>query len=511
MILAVDIGTSRAKAGLFDNSGTCRGIAAADYGELGPSQSNGIEIDARLWLHALRSLVADLAPGSARNAIRAVVICGNGPTILPVDCAGQPLAPAMSWLDRRATVEAEEASRKLGHPIDAVFNLPKILWLRKHRPELYERAHLFVSCPEFVAGRLTGAWTTCVPNAGYTAIIWDEASLRVFDLDERKFPPSVPIGSIVGKVHRQAALEFGLPQGIPVIMAGPDFFASLLGTATVAPGRTCDKGGTSEGINLCAEKPIDLPGVREELGGPAGRAHKDKSHGSRARAEIKSLLVMPHLIEPYYNISGVISTSGKALAWFRDAFLPGASFESIYARAAAVQPGADGLVFLPYLAGERSPHWDPDARALFMGLRLEHTLDHMARAVLESVGFAIRDVIEVMKSAGAYPIDLRATGLPSLSPLWNQIKADITGLPLMVPQFGEPELAGCFAIGLNALGEARSLSQAAEFVFKPGSSYEPGSGTASRYEELFHVYRESYARLSDLFPLLRKASQQSPE
>lgn len=511
MILAVDIGTSRAKAGLFDNSGTCRGIASADYGELGTGQSNGIEIDARLWLHALKSLVANLSPSLAGEALRAVVICGNGPTILAVDRAGEPLAPAMSWLDRRATVEAREASQKLGHPIDAAFNLPKILWLRNHRPELYERAQLFVSCPEFVAGRLTGTWTTCVPNAGYTAIIWDEASLRTFSLDERKFPPSVPIGSIVGEVHRSAASEFGLPQGIPVIMAGPDFFASLLGTATVAPGRTCDKGGTSEGINLCAERPISPPAGTIGSGSAAGLAHEEHAHRSNASAEIRSLLVMPHIIEPYYNISGVISTSGKALAWFRDTFLPGASFESIYARAAAVQPGADGLVFLPYLAGERSPHWDPDASALFLGLRLEHTRNHMARAVLEGVAFAIRDVILAMESAGARPVDLRATGMPSLSPLWNQIKADITGLPLMVPQFGEPELAGCFAIGLKALGEAWSFSQAAEFVFKPGTSYEPRRSTASRYEELFHVYRESYARLSDLFPLLRKTSLNSSE
>ncbi|MCX8013765.1 MAG: FGGY family carbohydrate kinase [Rectinema sp.] len=491
MILAVDIGTSRAKAALFDLSGSCRAIAAADYEDLQPLLSTGKEIDARLWLHALGSMIADLSRTSRRDAIQAIVICGNGPTILPIDAEGEPLAPAMSWLDRRATEEAEEAARILGHPLDAAFNLPKILWLKKHRPELYEAAHRFVSCPEFVIGRLTGSWTTCVPNPGYTAIIWDEAALRTLDLDERKFPPSVPIGAVVGYVHQNAAATFGLPRGIPVIMGGPDFFASLLGTATVAPGRTCDKGGTSEGVNLCAEK----PSLRREERTPSGY-----------RPEADSLLVMPHIIEPYFNISGVISTSGKALAWFRDTFLPGESFESIYSRAAAIRPGSDGLVFLPYLAGERSPHWDPEASALFVGLRLEHTRDHMARAVLESVAFAIREVISVMESIGAKPVDLRATGLPSLSPLWNQIKADITGLPLMVPEFREPELAGCFAIGLTALGETPGFVQAAEFVFSPGRVFEPRADTVSRYEDCFYVYRESYARLRDLFPVLRKAS-----
>ena len=490
MIFAIDFGTSRAKGAIFDALGTCLGMAEVELAE--DSRSSGLihEIDARGWLTAMAEIAGRLL-GSldplARSMLKALVICGNGPTILPIDEHGEPLANAITWLDRRASFESEEASAALGYSLDAAFNLPKILWMRRHKLHLYEASRYFVSCPEFVTGRLTGEWTTCLPNRGYTRIIWNEAAVSALALDERKFPPSIGIGGIVGHVHAEAAEAYGVPAGLPVVMGGPDFIASLLGTATVAPGRTCDKGGTSEGINLCAE--TDFANAAP----------------SASRAASSGLLVMPHIIEPYYNISGVISTSGKALAWFKDRFLPEKSFDAIYSRAERAKPGASGLVFLPYLAGERSPHWDPDASGVFLGLRLEHDLDAMVRAVMESTAFAMRDVISVMEDAGAHVEDLRSTGMPAHSAIWNQIKADITGKPVKVPAFSEPELAGCLAIGRFALGEEKSLAQAAEHVFAPRAIFEPRWEYAALYDELFSVYRETYRRLVDLFPLLRRA------
>ncbi len=241
----------------------------------------------------------------------------------------------------------------------------------------------------------------------------------------------------------------------------------------MAPGRTCDKGGTSEGINLCSAKDT----------GDAG-----------------GLLVMPHLVEPYFNISGVISTSGAAVSWFKDAFLPSKSYDDYYALAATAAPGAMGLVFLPYLAGERSPHWNPDARGTFLGVGLHHDLASMGRAVLEGTVFAMREVLDVMESAGAHVDDMRATGLPSLSTVWNQIKADITGKRVMVSSFSEPELSGCFAIGSWALGDARSLAEASERVFVPARTYEPNPATAGLYDELYSIYLETYRKLAPLFP-----------
>lgn len=478
MILAVDIGTTRVKAALFDPEGKCLGLDAADLSASG--QNSFHEIDAHLWLDALKKLARKLLGGGGRGTLKAIVVSGNGPTILPTDARGEPLAPAITWLDRRAQRESEEASSALQYPLDAAFNLPKILWLRRHVPRLYEEAVHFVSCPEFVIGRLTEEWTTCLPNQGYTRIVWDRAAIDALALDAEKFPRFAGIGEIVGQVSVAAADEFEIPAYVPVVMGGPDFIASLLGTATVAPGRTCDKGGTSEGINLCSEKDTGSVGA---------------------------LLVMPHLIEPYFNISGVISTSGAAVSWFKDTFLPVKGYEEFYAMAESAGPGASGIVFLPYLAGERSPHWDPDARGTFVGLELNHDLAAMGRAVLEGTVFAMREVLDVMETAGACVEDMRATGLPSLSPVWNQIKADITGKRVMVSSFSEPELAGCFAIGSWAIGDAPNLEVASERAFVPSQVYEPNLGTSGLYDELYSIYLESYRRLALLFPAVARVQK----
>ncbi|HOE75362.1 MAG TPA: FGGY family carbohydrate kinase [Rectinema sp.] len=473
MILAIDIGTTRIKAALFDSEGNSLKLELLDLPDEGSNSYQ--EIDARVWLKAFSEIISRLISAGEQNDLRAIVICGNGPTILPIDEKGEPIAPAITWLDRRAQKEAKEASIALNYSLDAAFNLPKILWMKRQTPNIYEKANLFVSCPEFIAGRLTGEWTTCLPNQGYKRIIWDRRALEMLELDVEKFPRFIGVGEIVGHIHDYAAKEFGLPKGLPVVMAGPDFIASLLGTATVKPGRTCDKAGTSEGINLCSERDI---------------------------GDVEALLVMPHIIVPYFNISGVISSSGIALSWFRSRFLPKEDFETIYSRVASTKPGAEGLVFLPYLAGERSPHWDPNARAVFLGLGLHHDLNMMARAVLEGTAFAIREVLDVMESSGASVKDMRATGTPSLSPVWNQIKADITRKRLMVSSFPEPELAGCLAIGRFALGEESTLTEAAERVFIPAEIFEPRNDTESMYCDLYEVYIDSYRRLADLFPAI---------
>ncbi len=165
-------------------------------------------------------------------------------------------------------------------------------------------------------------------------------------------------------------------------------------------------------------------------------------------------------------------------------------------------------MFLPYLAGERSPHWDPDARGVFLGMGLHHDLGMMERAVLEGTAFAMREVLDVMETAGARVEDMRATGMPSLSPVWNQIKADITGKRVMVSDFSEPELAGCLAIGRFALGEESSLAAAAERVFVPAHIFEPHKEMAPMYDDLFAIYLESYRRLAGLFPAVSKLQRQ---
>ncbi|HOV94219.1 MAG TPA: FGGY-family carbohydrate kinase [Spirochaetales bacterium] len=506
IILAIDIGTTSAKAALFDSEASCSALAKADIPTLHLEDPVCHEVAPSAWEMAVASMAWDLAgddPAGFRS-IEAVVVSGNGPTIVPIDANGKPLWNALTWMDRRASAEAADAGRALGRQIDPEYNLPKILWFREHKPDVYEKTRLFVSCPEYICGRLSGRWTTFLPAQGFEEIIWDDEALEALKLDKEKFPPFAKPGERLGVVTAEGEDLFGLPEGVSVIAAGPDFVASLLGTDTTRPGRACDRSGTSEGINLCTDK---------------------------AMPKDDRLLFMPHVISPYRNISGVISTSGEALNWFRRTLgvNTGAgtglgatleSYEALFAQAARAAAGADKLLFLPYLAGERAPIWNPDARGVFFGLTLRHGHAEMARAVLESTAFAMRDVIDVMESLGAKVSDLRVTGRSSRNPVWNQIKADITGKPVLAPRFSDAELLGDLSIALYSLEgggsvesggptddgvDVNSLVDLTARIARIERIFEPDSTKTKLYDDLFGVYRQTYKALMPAFVSLKNA------
>lgn len=477
MILAVDLGTSSAKAALFERDGACLAAARAGLRHSPWGEKPGQGIDPEDWYIAFKELLVALSAETNLGSLDCVVVSGQGPTLFPIGPAGETLYGAITWLDRRAVKESEDIEAILGRALDPAYNLPKALWFQRHLPEVYERTSHFSSCPEYVCARLSGVWATFLPAEGYQAIIWDEASLGKLGLDRDKFPPFVSPGAILGTVSPAASGDTGLPVGTPIVAGGPDFLVALLGTATVAPRRACDRSGTSEGINLCWE-----PGLPRD----------------------PRLLYMPHFVRPYENISGVVSTTGGALSWFMDKVEPGLDHEGFFRLAAEASPGAGSLLFLPYLSGERAPLWDPEARGAFIGLSLEHGRAELARAVAESAGFAMRDVIGVMESTGARIDELRATGRPSSNRIWNQIKADVTRKAIAVPVFREAELLGGLCLGLVALGDYAEPAKAAEDLVKIGEVFEPQATLEAVYDELFGIYRRSYRALRPVFGALTR-------
>jgi xylulokinase len=473
VILAVDVGSSAVKAGLFSDSGALAKTARAELRASTRRDPRGAplahEVDPSAWIEAIASIAPALL-GEARH-VEWVVVSGNGPTLLPADAEGRPLHDALTWMDRRASEEAEDASAAAGAFIDPSFALPKALWFKRQRPAIYERTAAFLSCPEYVVRVLTGESTTIVP-AGYERHYGD-ASLRAdLGLDPSKFPPLARPGATIGRVVAAGEAATGIPAGARVVAAGPDFLAALVGTATVAPGRACDRAGTSEGVNLCA---------------------------SRATDDAR-LLSVPHIVPPYTNLSAYVSTSGAAVDWWRAAAgCRDVDYDAFFAEAGRAAAGASRVVFLPYLAGERAPIWDAAARGAFIGLSLGHGRAEMSRAVIESIAFAMRDIIEVMEEVGAPVAELRATGKPTQSELWNRIKADITGRPISLPECGEPELMGDACFGLAAAGRYASLAEAAEDLVRMRATFEPDRSAKGLYDELFGVYREAYAALKPLF------------
>ena len=460
MLFVIDIGTTSLKAALFDTTGVLQKSASVPIGFVKADNPSYHEVDPRQWVSAAGRAFREVS-GGERVDVEAIAVSGNGPTLVPVDGSGEPIGNAMSWMDRRGVREAEEIRNAAGYYVDPTFYLPKALWVRSRQPEVFARVAHFMACPEFMIYRLTGKAHTILPGDDFLRYFWTDKLLDDLGLAGDLFPAFIDPGTFCGTVRKQASEETGIPEGIPVFAGGPDFIMSMLGTASVFPGRACDRAGTSEGINLCT---ADL--VRDDR-----------------------LLGYGHVIKGLYNVSGIISTSGKALEWTLGLLGMSEDYPEVFSQASQSLPGAKGLLFLPYLAGERAPHWDPALRASFFGLSLFHRRRDLLRAVLESVGFAIRDVIAAIEDNGLEVKDLRITGNPSRSGLWNTIKADISGKSIMVPECPESELLGDACIALYGTGRYDSLQKAADETVRFKEKIDPDPENREVYDRMFGIYR----------------------
>jgi len=469
MLLTIDIGTSVFKSALMSFDGNCLSLASVPISTV--SEGSRHEADCTQWLRAFENCCSKLLnDGSGLNFadIEAIIIAGNGPSLVAV--TGTPnIGPggmsvqaenARLWLDRRAVKYQVEVSEIMGGFVDAAFFLPKMLGIKNDEKELYDRTKCFLGCPEYLAYALTGEAKTVFPSDGYDRWFWDDSVLEKLGFDTEKFPPFIRPGDPFGLINPTVAEYFGFSKNIPVITGGPDFFAAILGSGVTKPGQACDRTGSSEGINLCTFN----------------------------RVFDKQLMSYGHPIKPYWNLSGVISTTGKAIQWCRD-LLALTDFDDYFALAASSPGGSGGLVFLPYLAGERAPVWDPSLRGGWSGLSLNTDRAHLANSVLEGIGFAIRDVIGVMESTVGVTVDeLCVTGGLGGIPAFNQIKADITGKKILEPDFKEAELLGLAIIGACYLGKFSSFAEGSAEMVRIKKHYEPDIKNAEVYDRLFSKY-----------------------
>jgi xylulokinase len=496
VLLVIDIGTSTFKAALVNYNGLGEQLV---YVPLAGKFAHELvyETEPAQWLRAFEEAVSRL--GSLK-AVEAIAISGNGPTLVPVTGEPRvsgtglalPSAPARLWLDSRAVEEARTVSQVMGAFVDPSFFLPKALAVKNHEPELYEKTRQFLAAPEYLVYALTGEARTVFPSKGLERWYWNDAALEVLGLDADKFPPLVFPGEFIGPVTEAVASWFGFRPQVKVFAGGRDFFVSILGTGVVKPGLACDRAGTSEGINLCCRDRID-----------EGR-----------------LLCYGHPVKPYWNLSGIISTTGEALAWGRELLgIAGLPYADFFGLAESSPAGAGGLIFLPYLAGERAPLWDPHARGVFIGLGLGTRREEIARTIAEGICFAIRDVVTVMEEAGAPVEELRVTGKPGGNVFLNQLKADIMGRPVTVPGLRTfptgtvmateklsrtvsllpAELMGLTVLGAAAMGVYASVEEAARDLVGITETFVPDEKKKHIYDQAFETYRETYRVLKPLF------------
>jgi len=462
MLLTVDIGTSTFKAALWD-SDVCKSITSCS---LSIDVSNGVvhEADPSQWLFAFEKCCKEL--GNLQG-VKAVIISGNGPSLVPV--TGDPSVEnglrvpsenARLWLDRRALNYQADVTRLMGGFVDASFFLPKILFIKNEEIELYKKVKFFLGCPEYLAYALTGEGRTVFPCEGFDRWFWNDTVLEKLELKKEKFPKFIKPGDQFGEMTAETARYLGFNKNIPVISGGPDFFAAILGSGVIKPGQALDRTGSSEGINLC----------------------------TKARVNDERLMSYAHPVNPYWNLSGIINTTGKAVEWGCDLFA--VTFNDFIKTAKESKSGSGGLIFNPYLAGERAPLWDPSARAVWHGISLSAGKAEFFNSILEGISFAVKDVITVMKECGEETEQLRVTGGLSGCEYLNQIKADITGLEVIQGMHKEAELMGLAVIGNYFLKYYNSYAEASSEIVKIKRIYEPNRANSGMYNEMFEKYRK---------------------
>lgn len=483
-VLAVDLGTTEAKAGVIGLDGRLLGAARARY-PLHLDEAIGVaEQDADAWWQAFvsasRAALAEAAvavagPGGPQGShgeprIVAIAFDGHGPSLVATDDLGLPVAPAVTWLDRRPLAQQARLEVTTGLFGWSLGVLPAGLWLEEHRPELAARARWYLNSWEYLGLRLSGrAALSLTPGQPVAPATGVEAA----GLPSRKVPPPIAVGTVLDGLLPGPAAELGIPPGTPVVAGHVDAFASFNGAGLRAPGDAIDVGGTAGGFGVYTEAPFQIPG----------------------------LFSSPAPIAGLWSVGGAFAATGRALDWFRDSIVrDAATITSLIAEAVPTPPGADGLVFLPYLAGERSPLWDPTARGAFAGLTLAHGRGHLVRAILEGAALAIRHLVVPMQEAGIPIRAMVVCGGPAQSRLWNQVKADVTGLTVEVPSILETAVVGAAVAAAVAIDAFPDLPAAIDAMVRIDRTLSPRDEHRATYDRLFEAYIRLHPAIS---PILR--------
>jgi xylulokinase len=493
LLLGLDIGTTGAKALLIAADGTVVAAGTAEY-PLSTPRPGWAEQDPEAWW---RAAVAAIGTALASAGVPAAAVAGVGLTgqmhgLVLLDAAGRVLRPCILWNDQRTARQCGEITRRVGaerllaitgKPALTGFTAAKLLWVRDHEPGTWAAARHLLLPKDYVRWRLTGDHATDVTDASGTNLLdvgrraWSAEVVDRLEIPPGWLPRVLESPEISGRVS--AAAKSGLAAGTPVVAGAGDQAAQSVGTATIADGDVSVTIGTS-GVVFAA----------------TGRYRPDPSGRLHAYC---------HAVPGRWHLMGVMLSAGGSLRWFRDTL--GAAevqaaaaggpdaYELIDAQAAGVPAGAEGLLFLPYLSGERCPHADPDARGVFFGLSLRHTRAHLARAVLEGVTFGLRDSLDLLPGLGITPGILRFSGGGSRSELWRRLLADVAGLTVETVNSCQGAALGAALLGGVGAGVFADVATACARAVRVTASVRPGPDRGA--------YDDSYRRYRSLYPALR--------
>jgi len=485
-LLGIDVGTGGTRAVLLDEAGRVLGAATAEHAEMASPQLGWAEQDPRDWWRAARAAIKECIAQTTTNTdeIAAIGLSGQMHGLVMLDAAGEVVRPALIWCDQRTEEECRAITDRVGakrlidlvaNPALTGFTLPKIWWVRAHEPELWSRVRSVMLPKDYVRFKLTGARATDVADASGTLMFdvvnrrWSAEMLQASDLRAEILPEVFESPEITGRVSKDGAAASGLREGTPVVAGGGDQAAGAVGMGIVEPGNVSATIGTSGVVFAATSSPVVEP---------KGRIH-----------------TFCHAIPGRWHVMGVTQGAGLSLRWFRDQFAGGASYDALMKEAAAVPAGADGLLWAPYLMGERTPHLDPNARGALVGLTAQHTRAHVIRAILEGVAFSLRDTFTIFRELGVPVTSIRLGGGGARSPLWQQIQADVYGMPVDLiaaeegAAYGAALLAG---VGAGVWGGVDAACNASVHVAK---RVEPISKNVDLMNRRYEEYRKLYPAL----------------
>lgn len=488
--IGIDLGSSRVKLLALDESGECLGVTMASYAT-DSRRAGYAEQNPDRWWDALRLATSELL---ARPAVRSAAVAAIGLTgqmhgAVFLDEHGSPVRQALMWSDARAAAEAAEIEQRIprqelvritGNRSNVSFTAPKIIWVSRNEPQVLERTRWIVQPKDALRARLTGTVGSDVSDASATLLFdlrarrWSPDICERLGIDARFLPPLAESETAAGNLDEEAARALGLPSGIPVAVGGADAPAAALGLGLA---REEDADGCvliSLGTGGQVLSPVAEPKVD-----PEGRLHG-----------------LAHVVPGQWCVMAAILSAAASLDWAVRLFRPDDpnGVRELIAAAARVPAGSDGLLFLPYLRGERTPHFDPAARGAFVGLRIGHGPAEMTRAVLEGVAFALAEGLEIMRELGVSPQSGVVAG-GGVNRLWQQILADVLNMPVTLGATEHASARGAALLGAVASGMVPSSSQGTLPLPADTRVMEPIPANVAMYSDRGATYRELYGRL----------------
>ncbi|HEX2514412.1 MAG TPA: xylulokinase [Chloroflexota bacterium] len=506
-VMGIDVGTGGLRALVIDaQSGALLGAATAEY-PLSTPHPQWAEQDPQDWWRAAQAAIPEALrrAGGRAGEVLGLGLTGQMHGLVLLDEQDAPIRPAMLWCDQRTEAQCEEIHRVVGrerllaiarNPALTGFTAPKVLWVREHEPEAYRRVRRALLPKDYLRLRLSGEYATDVADASGTLLLdvgrraWSEDLLAALEIPREWLPAVYEGPEVVGRVSAEGARATGLAEGLPIVAGGGDQAAGGVGNGVVR-----------EGVVSCT---IGTSGVVFAAMGGAGSAG-----GVGGGAVPEALQLFCHSVPGMWHVMGVTQGAGLSLRWLRDevadaergvaARVGGEAYELLTQEAARAPAGCEGLLFLPYLMGERAPHLDPDARGGWIGLTARHTRADLVRSVMEGVTYSLRDCMGLLEEAGVGPTEVRASGGGARSALWRQMQADVFGLPVVLLDNAEGPAFGAALLAGTGVGLYPDVATACAQTLREAGRVQPDEGRRAVYAGYYEAYRRLYPALKETF------------